>query len=234
MAYLAGLAFPVNSVGELPLAYVDASGKQQAEAMLVNARSILEMYKVKEREKMAKELRYKAFSGFNDESHSIPKRVAEIRGVIDEGNWTSAIQKSDDLMKLGLQGLRYLQTYDWLFLRTLVTAGYLGWIAFSLTLALDQHVLNGQIEVQRSSVSQITFSSILVSLYALLYAQSSPWTYYAYAIFPVIFWEEVFTRREALVKGIKALSAQLSSKDIAGFAFNIATFFGALEIMVGR
>ena len=31
--------------------------------------------------------------------------------------------------------------YDWLFLRALVTAGYLGWIAFALTTAISHQVV---------------------------------------------------------------------------------------------
>lgn len=48
MAYLVGLDFPVNSVGELPLEYLDAEVSVKAEAILANARQILEMYRVKE------------------------------------------------------------------------------------------------------------------------------------------------------------------------------------------
>src|SRR5438045_4609873 len=42
MAYLVGLSFPVNSVGELPLSYLSADLPEKAEAALANARGILE------------------------------------------------------------------------------------------------------------------------------------------------------------------------------------------------
>jgi phosphatidylinositol glycan class N len=48
MAYLVGLDFPVNSVGELPLDFLDANDETKARAAWTNARQILEMYKVKE------------------------------------------------------------------------------------------------------------------------------------------------------------------------------------------
>lgn len=48
MSYLVGIDFPVNSVGELPLEYLDASDEVKAEAIFTNARQILEQYKVKE------------------------------------------------------------------------------------------------------------------------------------------------------------------------------------------
>ena len=232
MAYLAGLEFPVNSVGELPLPFVAADDQQKAEAMLVNSRGILEMYRIKEQEKMATELRYRPYPGFADEEHSIQHRLDDIRAIIDGGHYQQAIEDSDNLMKLGLQGLRYLQTYDWLFLRTMVTLGYLGWIAFSFTMAIDQHVLDGKVEADRSVGGVLAFSSSLIAVYALLYVQASPWTYYAYAIFPVVFWEEVFTRRQALVQGGRALLRNLSSNDILSFVGSIAAFFGIMEIMV--
>jgi phosphatidylinositol glycan class N len=48
MAYLVGLDFPVNSVGELPLEFLEADEETKAKAAWTNARQILEMYRVKE------------------------------------------------------------------------------------------------------------------------------------------------------------------------------------------
>ncbi|PNS16298.1 hypothetical protein CAC42_6405 [Sphaceloma murrayae] len=232
MAYLAGLEFPVNSVGELPLEYLDTTDEQKAEAMLVNAHGILEMYRIKEQQRMARELRYRPFHGFGDEEHSIEHRLAEVRATIDDTEYQKAIRDSDELMKLGLEGLRYLQRYDWLFLRTMVTAGYLGWIAFSFTMAIDQHVLNSAVEAKRTTGITITFSSILVGLFGLLAVQSSPWMYYLYALFPVLFWEEVFTRRRAIITGTKALANSVAAQDFAAFGFNALLLVGVMEIMV--
>lgn len=79
------------------------------------------------------------------------------------------MKQSDELSKIALQGLRYLQTYAWLSLRTLVTAGYLGWIAFAFTTAVDVYMLDGKTDVQRSPGLIITFVSILIGLYSLLF-----------------------------------------------------------------
>ncbi|GBF60017.1 GPI ethanolamine phosphate transferase [Trichophyton mentagrophytes] len=117
MAYLAGLEFPVNSVGELPLSFLDAADEQKANALLINAKEILEMYRVKEREKMAEVLHYKPYPGFAETN--IEKHLAAIEELIREQDYRAAMKQSDELIKIALQGLRYLQTYAWLFLRTL-------------------------------------------------------------------------------------------------------------------
>jgi phosphatidylinositol glycan class N len=233
MAYLAGLPFPVNSVGELPLSYLSTDLPEKADAALVNAKGILEMYKVKEEQKKATELRYRPYEALGEEQNSIEQRISIITAHIKDGHYEEAIVESNSLIKIGLEGLRYLQTYDWLFLRALVTIGYLGWIAFALTTVINLHVLHGRAGTSRTLVSRILFSSILLILFASFIASKSPITYYAYAIFPVAFWEEVFARRKALVEGKNVLISNITS---AGgrimLFFKAVVFLGLIECLV--
>ena len=235
MAYLAGLAFPVNSVGELPLSYLSGDVALKSEAFLANARGILEMYRVKEEQKKATELRFRPFKALGDQSHSVEQRLSVIRALIDLGRHDEAIQETAKLVNLGLEGLRYLQTYDWLFLRALITLGYLGWIAFALTTVIDLHVLHGQTETSRTFLGTVFFSSILLLLYGSFILSKSPLTYYAYAVFPVAFWEEVYARRKSLVEGRKALFGHIKS---AGgslmFFIKAAIFLGLIESLVSN
>ncbi|MCJ1300042.1 Glycosyl phosphatidyl inositol anchor synthesis [Hypocenomyce scalaris] len=233
MAYIAGLDFPVNSVGKLPLAYVARDPKEKAEAALVNAQGILEMYRVKEERKRSTELRYKPYAPLGDEKHSVEHYMAEIRRVIEAEQYEEAIKKSQDLLHLGLQGLRYLQTYDWLFLRALVTAGYLGWIAFAVTTVFDMHVIHGKTETSRNTSTIMAFSALSVALFSILWAQKSPITYYAYAAFPLAFWEEAIARRSALVAGKDALLDHAkSNQEIVTVAVGALAFAGLLEALV--
>ncbi|KAK4890428.1 Glycosyl phosphatidyl inositol anchor synthesis [Elasticomyces elasticus] len=232
MAYLAGLEFPVNSVGELPMSYLDASNEEKAKAMLVNAREILEMYRVKEEAKKATVFRYKPYPFFAGVGQTADERLKQLENMAEDGRYQQAIDDSDALMKLGLQGLRYLQTYDWLFLRTLVTAGYLGWIAFAFTTAVDAYILDGKFDAKRTTASVSAFASVLVALYSFLFVQSSPSTYYLYALFPVMFWEEVFVRRGALAAGKNKLFTKFSGEDRVKLSLNFLAYIGILEVMV--
>ena len=211
MAYLAGLDFPVNSVGELPLPFLSGNTAAKAEAFLANARGILDMYRVKEEQKKATELRYRPFKALGDSEHSAEHRLVAIKNLIDQGHYEEAIKETAAIVKVGLDGLRYLQTYDWLFLRALITIGYLGWISFAITTVIDLHVLHGKTETSRTTFCTVFFTSVLVLLYASFIVSKSPLTYYAYAIFPVGFWEEVYARRKALKEGGKALFGPMNS-----------------------
>jgi phosphatidylinositol glycan class N len=233
MAYLAGLEFPVNSVGELPLSYLSGDIAAKSEAFLANARGILDMYRIKEELKKKSELRYRPFKAFGDDEHSVEHRFAAIRSLIDQGNYEEAIQETAALVKIGLEGLRYLQTYDWLFLRALITIGYLGWIAFALTTVIDLHVLHGKTETSRTFGGTVFFSSILVLLYASFIVSKSPLTYYAYAIFPVAFWEEVYARRNALAEGRQALFGDVKSTGgLVALILKSVIFVGLIECLV--
>ncbi|KAL8854985.1 MAG: hypothetical protein Q9221_000181 [Calogaya cf. arnoldii] len=233
MAYLAGLEFPVNSVGQLPLSYLKASVREKAEAMLVNAREVLEMYRVKELEKKATELRYRPYAKLGSGVRSAEQRVLDIRHVIDQGQFEQGIIMSQDLLQIGLEGMRYLQTYDWLFLRMLVTIGYLGWIAFALTTVIDLHVLQNEGTYLRNTATTAFCGIVLSGLLLLLWLRSAPYTYYLYASFPVIFWEEVLQRRAALTSGARYLLAHSSSSEqAANLLLKALAFFGLLEALV--
>lgn len=232
MAYLAGLAFPVNSVGELPLPFLAGDAAAKSEAFLANARGILEMYRVKEEQKKATELRFRPYRSLGDDSNSVNHRFEKIKALIDAKQHEAAIQETESLVRLGLEGLRYLQTYDWLFLRALITMGYLGWIAFALTTVIDLHVLHGKTDTSRTLFGTMFFSSILALLYSSFIVSKSPWSYYAYAIFPVGFWEEVYARRKALGEGWKALFNHSSNGGLAVLGLKGIIFLGLIESLV--
>lgn len=233
MAYLVGLEYPVNSVGELPLSYLAAGMEEKALAAVANAKEVLEMYSVKEAQKRSTAIRYRQYPSFTAERGSVDDRLSVIRSEIDGGNYADAITHSSELLDLAIQGLRYLQTYDWLFLRVLVTLGYLGWIAYALTTVIDMHVLHSISTADRTNASVFAFSSLLVVLYSAMIVQKSPLTYYAYGVFPVFFWEEVFARKKALAAGYKILFEHVRGvKGFSSFTIQVVIFLAILQALV--
>ena len=233
MAYLVGLEYPVNSVGELPLSYLAAGMEEKALAAVANTKEVLEMYRVKEAQKRSTAIRYRQYAPFTAERGSVHDRLSVIQSEIDGGKYEDAITHSSELLDLAIQGLRYLQTYDWLFLRVLVTLGYLGWIAYALTTVIDMHVLHNISKADRTTTSVFVFSSLLVVLYSTMMLQRSPLTYYAYGAFPAFFWEEVFARKPALAAGYKILFKQIrGAKGFLSFAIQAMIFLAVLQALV--
>jgi len=64
--------------------------------------------------------------------------VAQIDAALAAGQFDAAIAAASTLIQLSLEGSHYFQTYDWLLLRSTVSAGYLGWIVFSITFMVKQ------------------------------------------------------------------------------------------------
>ncbi|PMB71298.1 GPI ethanolamine phosphate transferase 1 [Beauveria bassiana] len=230
MAFLTGLDFPANSVGELPLSFLAGTNKEKAQASLVNAQGILEMYRVKEAKKMTTELRFRPYSPFSEENASPDQRIDAIKALIENQKYEEAIEETDALIQVTLQGLRYLQTYDWLFLRALITIGYLGWMAYAITTVVELFVVGQKFKPQRSAIGLVFFSSVLVTLYASFVISQSSITYYLYAIFPVVFWEEVFASRRSLAEGRKILFASIKSASaMLSFGLYVIVYVGVIE-----
>ncbi|KUL88113.1 hypothetical protein ZTR_04033 [Talaromyces verruculosus] len=230
MAYLVGLDFPVNSVGRLPLEYLDASPREKALAFWANTQEVLEMYHVKEEQKSQNQLNFKPYAPMGEEE--LAARTSEIELLISEGKFAESIEVSSQVFTSALEGLRYLQTYDWLFLRGIVTAGYLGWIAYAITTVIDLHVLHGSSDAHRTFFGTSVFVSILVGLYSVFIYQRSSWRYYAYGAFPVFFWEEVFARRKALIAGRQILLKHVNSfSGYVGFFLQSVLFLGVLQAL---
>ena len=124
-------------------------------------------------------------------------------------------------------------SYDWLFLRSLVTAGFLGWTLFVLVHVFDSYVLLRRLSPHRGQVETAVTAVVSIVLALVLFIRHCPLIYYAYAGFPVFFWEEVIANRETLREGIKVLM-EGDGKKIS--SINITTqsllYIGILESLV--
>lgn len=207
MSYLVGLNFPANSVGEIPLAFIDAEDKVKAEVIYANSMSIVEQYLVKAKT-TSSQLHYVEYPAFAEQSTE--DRSLEIQQLIENEHYAEAVEKSEELMKEALKGLRYLQTYNWLFLRSLVTLGYVGWIGYASLSFLHTFVVVGDdAKTNQKGTLNISIPGmsivVLAGLLTFLAKQNSPFYYNFYAVFPVFFWEEIVRNWNTFVCGLRLL-----------------------------
>lgn len=225
MSYLIGVNYPANSVGELPLAYIAGEEVDKLHALYNNVRSILEQYLVKEDEVIQSQFVYKEYYKFAEKSHQ--QYLLEIQTLIDKiANGESqleseAIALTETLMRTTLEGLHYLTTYNWRFIRTIVTLGFIGWITYAFIVFLKLYILKrGESNLKTSSLNLLVFGSLGILLNWVLYYQRSPFNFYMYLLFPLFLWSQIFTNSEFLRDGIKEFFKGISviQKLMAGLA----------------
>ncbi|CEH15129.1 Glycosylphosphatidylinositol anchor synthesis protein [Ceraceosorus bombacis] len=217
MASLLGLPMPANSEGRLPLSYLNFSPEHAARAALANAQGVLEMYKVKHSQRAARMLNYMPFHKLLPEADLSPgtKRVDQIKLQIRAGRYEQAIEDSARLLDDALEGARYLQTYDWLILCAIITAGYLGSIAHGLAFLLRTYVFrNDQLQRTRGGRGGVGFwvaLPVLIALWSKFALERSPPTYFLYAIFPALFWGRALDDRHLFLAALRALHVRYAA-----------------------
>lgn len=243
MASLLALPMPANSEGRLPLDYTTFSPDQAARAMLANALQVLETFRVKHQQRQQRMLRYVPYERLAPQGGHPPgtREVESILLQIRSGQYDEAITSSRKLIDLALEGAYYLQTYDWLLLVCIVTAGYVGSILWGSIYLIREHVLTpAEVEaVLRKqsggwSLGRILTAPLLAALYAKFTAEESPATYYLYATFAVLFWIRVIDQRDFLAFTLRGqLRSSTSTRSTAfQLAWRGAFAIASLELMV--
>uniref|UniRef100_A0A8D0CTH1 GPI ethanolamine phosphate transferase 1 n=1 Tax=Sander lucioperca TaxID=283035 RepID=A0A8D0CTH1_SANLU len=179
MASLIGVPFPVNSVGVLPLLYLNNSDQFKAESMYTNAIQVLEQYKMKMAQKKETTLSF-LFTPYHTPFHS-PSSVY------------CQISLCRSLISSALEGLVYYHTYDRFFLGCSVVLGFVGWTSYVVLVILKTH-------------AGLNRHPMVITVFLLI--QRSPITYYIYCLLPVPVWYSVvsFFHRAMLTVGLAVLS----------------------------
>ena len=159
------------------------------------------------------------------------QRIASIERLITSENFQEARHQSHELIRTTLGGLRYLETYDRVFIRTIVTFAYTGWIAFSAAF-----ILAPPRPLPASSTSSwipLLFSLTVIGSCGLLAIQRLPWTFHIYILFPFFFWQDVTRKVHANWSALRSFwfdDVRWTSSVLLGLFFAVV----ALQSMVVR
>ncbi|MEQ2298982.1 hypothetical protein AMECASPLE_010764 [Ameca splendens] len=202
MASLLGLPIPVNSVGVIPLLYLNNSDRFKAESMYTNAIQVLEQFKMKMTQKKDTTLPF-LFTPYQLLTESKQAEFTHrARILIQLEKYNDAISLCQSLVALSLEGLVYYHTYDRFFLGCSVVLGFLGWTSYVLLVILRTHaslVRYPNLAKQNPSQNLARFCvAVAVVITLFLIIQRSPLTYYIYCLLPVPVWYSVLKESGAL------------------------------------
>lgn len=195
---------PVNSVGNLPLGYVDFNKADEVEAVLANTKQILNQFLCKSQLKQSNSLHFKPFEPLKN-YYLVLERIEHLISIRD---YEAARKLSEHLRRLALEGLHYFQTYDWFQLMTVITLGYIGWMIYVLLHVLQSYtslpeklVEEKQMVHLRKSTGKVYFIACLFSclVCSLLLLEHSPPLYHAYAAMTIFLWTQIFSEYEFLL-----------------------------------
>lgn len=211
----------------MPTLYLENTEEYKARAILANAEQILAQFIVKDRIKRQREPLFKPFTPLLDHDAI----VRNIERLISIGQYGSASSASVELLDDCLAGLRYYQTYDWLFLRSIISAGYSGWIVYSLIFVAQTYSIPTSPLPSAGNGRLINGLTLLVSLSLtlLLVYKESPVLYYAYGGFPIYFWWYSLSQRSFLLSLFSSI--RQDPKWLAGLGYTMA-YIVSLEVLV--
>uniref|UniRef100_UPI00398F4EE0 GPI ethanolamine phosphate transferase 1 isoform X2 n=1 Tax=Pristiophorus japonicus TaxID=55135 RepID=UPI00398F4EE0 len=245
MAALIGVPFPLNSVGILPLEYLNHSDHFKAECMLTNAMQILEQFTVKMIHKKETTLSF-MFSPFKPLPLSKEQDMLRTaRLYIRQQRYGDAISLCKSLIDLALEGLSYYHTYDRVFLGISVVLGFVGWTSYAFVLIVKLHTrLSKPIaklnELSSGDCLPAGFIGAGVTITLFLLVQSCPWTYYVYCLLPVPVWFAVIKEFGVIQNVINSVSTHPPAKSIGylllfilGIETMIASFFYREVLTIG-
>ncbi|XP_076869479.1 GPI ethanolamine phosphate transferase 1 [Brachyhypopomus gauderio] len=221
MATLIGVPIPLNSVGVLPLQYVNSSQHFKAESMYANAFQILEQFNVKMKQKKETTLSF-LFTPYQHLSDSEQAEfVRHTRELIQDGHFEEAVDGCQSLIGRALEGMAYYHTYDRVFLACSVLLGFSGWTVYVVLVILKTHAglrkppVSGHGVLAGGLARASVCLGVLVSLILLL--QSSPITYYIYCLLPLAVWSSVLKESGIFADVIRSVHCLPLSKCLGYF-----------------
>uniref|UniRef100_A0A6B2KXJ3 GPI ethanolamine phosphate transferase 1 n=1 Tax=Arcella intermedia TaxID=1963864 RepID=A0A6B2KXJ3_9EUKA len=232
MSSLVGIAFPMNSVGVLPIQFLSGDDKWKAENLVSNAKQIFSQ--VQRKTELLKERTF-FFKEYNLLSlkHAV-EEISDMDSALKIHQNKYVQQRAWQLIQLSLEALYFYQTYDRTFLLTVSITGYIGWLTYVSMLILKNFTFIASLEIEDpKNWKMVNLSGVgfllLASVY--LFLQHSPIQYYIYFMFPTFFWTQIINNRHIFGRTIQQFLQTPTDKKIETM-ISLLTCFILLEVMV--
>lgn len=202
LAILLGASIPVNSIGKLPIAFLNMSRKQIAEATQLNAKQMVAQY-VKAALNTKQQTISWFYKPFNKLSIADTKsNFHSISDAINSGKYSMAIKESNIIIEKSLEGLEYYQNYYQRTLKLSISLSYLGWITYLILVLFDSEYPS--YVYSSSALNTVVCCSVLITL-LMIAIQKLPFSFYCYMLLPQILWYLVIRKAHVLLPAMSLI-----------------------------
>ena len=137
--------------------------------------------------------------------------VRDIKELLRREHYKEAAESSKRLRALALEGLKYYQDCEQVFLKAAITTGFLGWIICLILHIVQQHteIIKEVRKLTETAPRPIFHPNSVDLVFGLLAAlgliflllQSAPLMYFAYCLLPLLFWDHI-TKQAYIISAI--------------------------------
>lgn len=200
LASLIGCSIPVNSVGRLPVPFLDLPLRDLAKLSFLNGKQLLAQANRKREilQKGSLSWLYRPYWKLTPEEAEIREKL--INQFISSKKFEKAIQLSEDLIDLSIQALRYYHNYYQSLLLTVVSLSFLGWIVWLLS-QLNIPYSSGQTifisgTAKHGKLINKVFLFLFCFTFIIIQVQGLEWQFNVYCLLPLLLWWSVFSTME--------------------------------------
>uniref|UniRef100_A0A183ICV5 GPI ethanolamine phosphate transferase 1 n=1 Tax=Soboliphyme baturini TaxID=241478 RepID=A0A183ICV5_9BILA len=182
MAALIGVNFPLNSVGSLPVRYVNASVKQKAMMSCSNFYQVLEQFKMKKSMKRATSFKM-FFSEFNKlTSRKLDLLLSQIRSLFQQKRFSIAGKICLDWIPIAIEGVMFYHQYERPFFSSCICCCFLLWQC-CVFIFLSNRTQSRETATLPSGCPAWYYALGTVFI-VLMWLQSFPLMHYVYSLLP--------------------------------------------------
>uniref|UniRef100_A0A5S6Q8I3 GPI ethanolamine phosphate transferase 1 n=1 Tax=Trichuris muris TaxID=70415 RepID=A0A5S6Q8I3_TRIMR len=230
MSALIGAAFPANSIGVVPLEYLNVSSRSKALVMLANFRQLLEQLLIQKRRKrqMYWSIFFREFPGMT--MQRVRTLTDALEYLLSKQRYVTIVDICKQWIPTVLQGMQYYHQYERRLLTCCIVASFCAWLLCMFSFL----VVSKRLDLTLSHCNYFDMG-LMGGLLFLLWCNSFRATFMLYAMMPFYLFHAANLRlnfREEGVLGSKDTAVRVDDVRRAFFfiSFLFLGFFGTGNI----
>ncbi|CAH1961532.1 unnamed protein product [Acanthoscelides obtectus] len=226
LSILIGNIIPINSLGMLPVEYLDVDNETLMDVLMTNTRQLAEIFQVKHHRTEQNALIYIPYEGATD--ITIRERFHRLEQLQRTKNVRRFKLESQEFMKFLIEGADYYHNYYQYPILISITIGFSFWICYLILLVLEFHSdIPSKILPRRKHKKNMILLVVYIVTVLTCYKSRFPLTYYFHFLFPIFMFSVIRQKLDLLRMFLATFSNNLGPN-----LLNLVFYLAGLKIIV--